>query len=225
MPTPSIAELWDREIARKAERKAAKAKASPAKSSSQPEATGLTPARVPPRLASPAKRGRFVAPIAAPVPSRPAETTALVPSSSRPMAPARPAPSKPLTRPMPIVPAAPVARAAAEPKAGQKTLRAAARAVLQAWEDGDLADAVRDLEFALGEGGTPKQRAVLRNLFHPTSYRKEYAVTLTGDDLRRLQLLTNAASLAGPIGLTTYAIKPEEMEWARGLLAKIRETA
>ena len=90
MPTPSIAELWDREIARKAERKAAKAKAPPAKSSSQPEATGLTPARVPPRLAAPAKRGRFVAPIAAPVPPRPAETTALVPSPSRPMAPARP---------------------------------------------------------------------------------------------------------------------------------------
>ena len=108
-------------------------------------------------------------------------------------------------------------------KAGKTSdpLREAARAVVEAWSSGELEPAVRALDAALGGQSMDDKR--LRNLFHPSSYRKQYDVTLTGDELMRLQLLTNAASLTGPIGLTTYVIKPKEMAWARDRLRKIRE--
>ena len=142
---PTISELWEAEMTRKAERKAAKeakAKASAVKTVAVSEATGLTPARVPQRVRR--------------------ETGQLTNRAGRsfPVSVERtiqaPAPVRPLTRPVPpIVPATPQRPS---PTTGQKTLRAPPPGpVLQAWEDGDLADAVRDLEFALGEGGTPKQ--------------------------------------------------------------------
>jgi hypothetical protein len=132
-------------------------------------------------------------------------------------------PRRPAQRPArPIAPAQVVPEP--EPaKPAEKRLREAAKAVIAAWDSGDLADAVRGLDIVLSGGaGTIGQKG-LKNLYHPASYRAAYEVTLSGDDLRRLQLLANAVSMNGPVGTTAYIINPKEMAWAQSRLRKIRE--
>ena len=166
--------------------------------------TALTPApRIDPRVAAvkapaslPNYRARPVQPLVTRQPVRRAVT-----GTSLPKAPAEATPVKP----------------------AEKRLREAAKGVIDAWENGDLANAVRTLDMVLNGGVGAIGRPVLRNLYHPASYRTSYEVMLTGEELMRLQLLTNAVSMNGPVGTTAFLIKPKEMAWAKERLRKIRE--